>query len=122
MIQDLTDKAYVQAQNIAPKDTYNLVLNGISRYSTEEYGEVNYDKVKYINFLEQGTKNYEGAKDFIKNDTVESVKAMIYSTVNGQFDSDSFANTKEEVSQYKPTTRTNARFLQNIGGESLVSE
>ncbi len=121
-ISDITVDAEVIAKKVAPKDTLNLVLNGISKRVTEDVGEINYDNVFYIEYLEEGTKNYEGAQGFIANDTVNEIKALIYARANNQFDQDSFANTKQEVSQYKPTVRTNARYLQSIGGESLVSE
>jgi hypothetical protein len=118
-MKDIIERGYVIAQKIAPKDTYNLVLNGISRVTYEDMGEINYDNVKYIDYLENGTKRYEGAKGFIGDVTVNAIKEMIYSSMNGQFDSQAFESTYEEVSNYKPSMRTNARYLQNIGGESL---
>ena len=88
------------------------------------FGEIIYDTLiaPYIDYLEFGTKYYEGAKGFIAITTVDEIKMMIYSKVNGQFDQKKFSNTKQEVSNLKPTQRTNSRLLKVIGGEALVSK
>jgi hypothetical protein len=123
MIQDLTEKGYRIAQDIAPKDTMNLVLNAMRYTANENIGEIVYDDsvAPYIDYLEEGTKNYDGAKGFIAIDTVDSIKAMIYSSQNGQFDQD-YGQQYQAASELKPTQRTNARFLKAIGGEALVSK
>jgi hypothetical protein len=148
MMRDITDTAYRIAVNIAPKKSKNLALNGISRRVYEDVGEVNYDNVKYINALENGSKphiikatsakslafqvggnlvfakqvKHPGSKkhkDFIKTKTVNAIKEMVYAKANGQFDSQAFDSTYQELDNFKPTTETYATYLQNIGGESL---
>ena len=123
MIIDLTEKGYRIAQDIAPKDTLNLVLNSMRWTATEKVGEITYDTsiAPYIDYLEDGTKNYDSAKDFIAVDTVDAIKAMIYSSANGQFDQD-YGQQYDAASDLKPTQRTNVRFLKAIGGEALVSK
>ena len=120
MIEEKTAQAFVIAKRLAPKDTYNLVLNGMRTVTTEDIGEIIYDGsvIPYLDHLEYGTKYYDGHKGFISVDTVDAVKSLMY----GQFDNDEYNQANKEVSGYKPTQRTNARYLQSIGGESLVSE
>ena len=123
MIIDLTEKGYRIAQDIAPKDTRNLVLNAMRWTASEKIGEITYETsiAPYIDYLEDGTKNYDSAKDFIKINTVDAIKGMIYSNMNGQFDQD-YGKQYDAASDLKPTQRTNARFLKAIGGEALVSK
>jgi hypothetical protein len=129
MIRDLTEKGYRIAQSICPKDSLNLVLNGMRWRANDFVGDIDYDEsiAPYLEILEDSTwkgkpiskKNVH--KDYIKIDTVDAIKSMIYSTQNGQFDQE-YGKQYQAASELKPTQRTNATLLKAIGGEALVSK
>lgn len=125
MIGEFELKAFQMAKEIAPKDTLNLVLNGMTlndlgggssaiKYS----GAV----VPYLDALEFGTPRYDDAKGFIGEKTYDSIVALANSMFNGTLNEAVFNTTYDEVNDYKPNMRTNVRYLQSIGGVSLVSK
>jgi hypothetical protein len=113
MIQDLTEKGYRIAQSICPKDSLNLVLNGMRWRATSNVGDIDYDEsiAPYLEILEDSTwkgkpiKKKNVHKDFIKVTTVDAIKAMIYSSQNGQFDQD-YGQQYQAASELKPTQRS----------------
>jgi len=125
MLGEFEQKAFTLAKGIAPKDTLNLVLRAMTlndiggNDSAIKYsGAV----APYLDALEFGTKRYDGAKGFIANKTYDSIVALADSMFNGRFNSDVFDTTYQEVNDLKPNQRTNIRYLQSIGGVSLVPE
>jgi len=78
--------------------------------------------VPYLDALEYGTKFFDGHKGFIENKTYDSIVALASAMFNGTFNEAVFNTTTQNVKDLKPNERTNVRYLQSIGGVSLVSK
>lgn len=119
------ENAFLRAQQIAPKDSLNLVLNAMS---TLVLNEIEFDikysgaVAPYLDALEYGTKRFNGHKGFIGNKTYDAIVQLADSTFNGRFNQSDFDTSLEATRNLKPSQRTNIRLLQAIGGVSLVSE
>jgi hypothetical protein len=119
------ENSFLLAKQIAPKDSLNLVLNAMSLHV---YGEMNFDikysgtVAPYLDALELGTKYFDGHKGFIENKTYDAVAALAQSMFNGNFNEAVFNTSLQDTKDLKPSSRTNIRLLQSIGGVSLVSE
>ena len=114
---------FITAQDIAPKDTYNLVLYAMSlRQFGNDYAIYYSGAVApYTDYLENGTKNFDGHKGFIRDKTYHAVERLIDSMRNNRFQSELFQTTRNRVNELNPNLRTNARYLEAIGGVQNVS-
>jgi len=125
MFEEFTSKAFLLAKQIAPKDSLNLVLHAMTLRQVDSGGKVIHYSgavAPYLDALEDGTKRFDGHKDFIENKTYDSIVALASSVFNGTFNEDVFDTTLQQTKDLKPNERTNIRYLQSIGGVSLVSE
>ena len=125
MLGEFEHKAFLIAKQIAPKDTLNLVLRAMrlqdigGNDSAIIYSGAT---APYLDALEFGTKRFDGHKGFIENATYDSIVALASSMFNGTFNEAVFNTTLQETKDLKPNQRTNVRYLQSIGGVSLVSK
>ena len=118
MFNEVCDRAFVMAKDIAPKDTYNLVLRAMSlqNYGLEKAIVYSGFNAPYIDYLEYGTKNFDGHKGFISDTTYSAVIRLVESSYNGRFDEEQFTTIKDRVDALQPNLRTDYRYLQSIGG------
>ena len=117
------DNAFLLAKQIAPKDTLNLVLNAMHlRADSDISGVIKWSgtSAPYLDNLEFGTKYFDGHKFFIRNKTYDSIEALADSMFNGRFNNEVFDTTLQDTKDLKPNIRTNERYLQAIGGVSIV--
>lgn len=117
--------SFLLAKQIAPKDTLNLSLNAMSQTVISELEfDIKYSGAvaPYLDPLEFGTRKFDGHKGFIANKTYDSIVALASSMFNGRFNEDIFNTTLQDTKDLKPNQRTNIRYLQAIGGVSLVSK
>jgi len=121
---DLATNSFLLAQRIAPKDSLNLVLRGmrLQKLAGIDFA-IKYSGalVPYLDHLEFGTKIFDGHKYFIRNKTYDAIQALVDATYNGRFNQEAFNTTLQATKDLKPNVRTNERYLQAIGGVSLVT-
>ena len=125
MLGEFENNAFLLAKGIAPKDSLNLVLRGMSLQDIgggDSVIKYNGAIVPYLDALEYGTKFFDGHKGFIENKTYDSIVALASAMFNGTFNEAVFNTTTQNVKDLKPNERTNVRYLQSIGGVSLVSK
>ena len=79
----LFNAIYNTGVTLAPFDTGALIKNGISSHHLKaNTHELRYTSalINYLEFQEEGTKFFDGNKDFIKRDTVKAVIELVRGT------------------------------------------
>lgn len=116
--QALANDCFTLAKRIAPKDTRNLVLNGMSlrRFGNDYAIYYSGAVVPYLDYLENGTKFFKGHQGFIEEKTFNALTRLIDSVQNNRFHSNRFQTVRNQIDSLKPNLRTDAQYLKSVGG------